>query len=356
MSIDRYQQFNLNSIDRRKFLKYGGLGVGSSILAACNSNPTSPIANNDEKSDKINFGINWVAEAEYGGYYQAVATGIYKAAGLDVTIKQGGPRINVGLLLMLGGIDLAVGSGFEAITAIESGLPKVVVASIFQKCTNILMVHRETGVTSIPQLKGKPVYVGSGGASTYWPFLRTKYGFNDSQKRPYQFDVAPFLADKSVAMQGLLTSEPFTVEKKGGFKPVVLLLADAGFNPYEFTIETTRRLVETKPELVQRFVDASIKGWYSYLADPAPGNALIKKDNPEMTDELLSYSLARLKEANVIVGGDAASRGIGSMSDTRWKTLFDDMVKAGVYKANTNYQEAYTLQFVNKGADYYQKG
>ncbi len=356
MNIDPQQQLNLNSIDRRKFIKYGCLGVSSSILAACNNNSNLPTASGDEKLDKINFGLNWVAEAEYGGYYQAVATGIYKAAGLDVTVKQGGPRINVGLLLMLGGIDLAVGSGFEAISAIESGLPKLVVASIFQKCTNVLMVHRETGVTSIPQLKGKPVYVGSGGAVTYWPFLRSKYGFTDNQKRPYQFDVAPFLADKTVAMQGLLTSEPFTVEQKGGFKPVVLLLADAGFNPYEFTIETTRRLVETKPELVQRFVDASIKGWYSYLADPAPGNALIKKDNPEMTDELLSYSLARLKESNVVIGGDSTTKGIGAMSDERWKAHFDDMVKAGVYKSNTNYQEAYTLQFVNKGAEYYKKG
>lgn len=356
MNINPHQQVSLNSIDRRRFIKYGCLGISSGVLAACNSKSNLPAANNTGKLDKINFGIDWVAEAEYGGYYQAVATGIYKAHGLDVTIKQGGPRINVGLLLMLGGIDLSVGSGGEAITAIESGLPKVVVASIFQKCTNILMVHPGTGITSIPQLKGKPVYVGSGGASTYWPLLRTKYGFTDSQKRPYQFDVAPFLADKNVAMQGLLTSEPLTVEKKGGFKPVVMLLADAGYNPYEFTIQTTRRLVETRPELVQRFVDASIKGWYSYLANPAPGNALIKKDNPEMTDELLDYSIARLKEVKVILGGDAETKGIGSMSDERWKTMFDDMVKARVYQPNTNYKEAYTLQFVNKGAEYYQKG
>jgi NitT/TauT family transport system substrate-binding protein len=157
-----------------------------------------------------------------------------------------------------------------------------------------------------------------------------------------------------VAQQGILTSEPYSIEKEGNIKPVVMLLADAGYNPYDFTIETTKRLVETRADLVQKFVDASIKGWYSYQADPTAGNALIKKDNPEMTDDLLAYSLEKLKERNILFYGEAETKGIGAMTDERWQTLFDDMVKAKVYKPDTKFKDAYTLQFVNKGAKYYQ--
>ncbi len=343
--------------NRRKFLQYCSLGLGATILTtACDrtGKSASTVAINTGKLDKINFGLSWVAEAEYGGYYQAVAEGIYQKHGLDVKIIQGGPRVNNGLLLMLGGIDLAVSTGYEAIKAIETNLPKVTVAAIFQKASSVIIAHPNTGVSSISQLKGRPIYVASAGASTYWPFFRKKYGFSDSQLRPYNFDIKPFLADKKVTQQGIVTSEPFSIEKEGKFKPVVMLVADAGYNPYDFTIETTKRLVETKPELVQRFVDASIKGWYSYLADPTAGNKLIKKDNPEMTDELLSYSITKLKELQIIQGGDAQTKGIGMMTDIRWKTLFDDMTKVGVYKSDTNYREAYTTQFVGKGKEYYQ--
>jgi NitT/TauT family transport system substrate-binding protein len=340
-------------LNRRQFLQYGSIGLTSGVIAACNN--TSIIGGT--KLDKINLGLSWVAEAEYGGYYQAVAKNIYQDYGLDVTIKQGGPRMNAGMMLMSGAWDFAIGTALEAITAIETGLPKVTVASIFQKNIQVLIAHPNTGVSSISQLKGRPIYIASAGASTFWPFFRSKYGFTDNQLRAYKFDIKPFLADKTVAQQGLLTSEPFTIEKEGNVKPVVMLLADAGYNPYDFTIETTKRMVETRSEVVQRFVDASIKGWYSYMKDPVPGNALIKKDNPskEMTDELIAFSIAKLKEKEILTSGDAASLGIGAMSDQRWKTLFDDMAKAGVYKAGTNYQEAYTLKFVNKGAEYYQK-
>jgi NitT/TauT family transport system substrate-binding protein len=342
--------------NRRKFLQYCSLGLGATLLpTACTPNGKPNTVNiNTGKLDKINFGLSWVAEAEYGGFYQAIADGIYREHGLDVKIVQGGPRVNVGLLLMLGALDLAVGTGFEAVKAIETNLPKITVAAIFQKSSSVIIAHPNTGVSSIGQLKGRPIYMASAGAAAVWPFFRRKYGFTDSQLRPYNFDVKPFLANKNVAQQGILTSEPFTIEKEGKFKPVVMLYADAGYNPYDFTIETTKRLVETKPELVQKFVDASIKGWYSYLRDPTKGNVLIKKDNPEMTDELLNYSLNKLKEIKVINGGEAELKGIGMMTDARWKTLFDDMVKVGVYKSDTNYREAYTTQFIGKGKEYYQ--
>ncbi|NMG06484.1 ABC transporter substrate-binding protein [Brasilonema sp. UFV-L1] len=346
-------------MNRRKFIKYSSMSVGTGMLVACtNNNKQSTVtsASNSKTNtnlDKVTFSIHWVAEAEYGGFYQAVATGIYRDHGLDVIIKPGGPRGNYTLLLMGGSVDLIMGHSGDAIGAIRDGVPMITVAAIFQKDPQVLITHPGKGYDSIEKLKGKPILVGSGGEATYWPFLKAKYGFTDDQKRPYNFNVQPFLKDKNIIQQGLLTAEPFEIKKKGGFDPVVLLLADYGYNAYSFTIETTKKLVETNPDLVQRFVDASIKGWYSYLEEPIPGNNLIKKDNPDMTDEQLSFTLKKLKENVIITGGDAQQLGIGAMSHERWQLLFDNLVKTGVYDANLNYKDAFTLQFVNKGVEYY---
>ncbi|AUT03926.1 nitrate ABC transporter substrate-binding protein [Nostoc sp. CENA543] len=349
----------VSKINRRKFLKYSSIATGSGILAACTNGGKSPSVNttfrprNTGQLDKVTFSLHWVAEAEYGGFYQAVATGIYRDHGLDVTIKPGGPRGNYTLLLMGGSVDLIMGHSGDAIGALKDGVPMITIASIFQRDPQVLIAHPGTGNDSLEKLKGKPILVGSGGEATYWPFLKAKYGFTDDQKRPYNFDVQPFLQDKNIIQQGLLTAEPFEIKKKGGFDPTVLLLADYGYNAYSFTIETTKKLVEVNADLVQRFVDASIKGWYSYLQDPVPGNNLIKKDNPNMSDEQISFTLEKLKENGIVTGGDAQQLGIGAMTQERWQSFYDNLVKTGVFDNSINYQEAFTLQFVNKGVDYY---
>ncbi len=359
------------NLNRRQFLQYGSLALGSGVLAACGTGTTSTSTASPTASpktspgaspavsptslDKITYGTNWFAQAEHGGFYQAVATGIYKEHGLDVTIKMGGPQVNGTQLLMGNAIDFFMGYGSDAIRAVEEGIPKITVASMFQKDPQILLVHPDQGVKTIADLKGKPVLVSAAANSTFWPWLKAKYGFTDEQKRPYNFTMGPFLADKTMAQQGYLSSEPLKIEKEGGFKPVVLLMADGGWTPYSTTIETRKEIVDTKPDLVQRFVDASIKGWYSYFENPTPGNELIKKDNPQMSDDQLAYGVTKMKEYGIVVSGDAEKQGIGSMSDQRWKTFFDDMASAGVYKVGTKYQDAYTLKFVNKGADYYKK-
>jgi NitT/TauT family transport system substrate-binding protein len=350
----------IRPIRRRKFLQYGSLLLGSGLVVACNnssnkaSSPnTSPASNSSSsgKLDKVTYGTNWYAEAEHGGFYQAIATGIYKEHGLDVTIKMGGPQVNGTQLLMGGAVDFFMGYGADAIQAVEQGIPKVTVAAIFQKDPQVLIAHPNTGVKTLTDLKGKPIFVSGTANTTFWPFLKAKYGFTDDQKRPYNFNPGPFLADKNSAQQGYITSEPGIISKQGGFEPVVFLLADYGYTPYSTTIETKRELVEKNPDLVQRFVDASIKGWYSYLQDPAPGNKLIKQANPEMTDELLTYSVQKLKEYGLILSGDAQKMGIGAMTEARWKSLFDTMSKGGVFKPDTKLQNAFTLQFVNKGLD-----
>ncbi|NES83245.1 MAG: ABC transporter substrate-binding protein [Moorea sp. SIO2B7] len=342
----------MNKINRRQFIYYSSLSLGASLVAGCSakttqvtSNSTSSATNN--KLDKITFGINWFAEPEYGGFYQALATGIYQKYGLDVIIKVGGPRVNGTQLLMSGVVDFFIGDATNAIKAIQAGIPKITVASIFQKDPRILLAHPNVGNDSLENLKGKPIYI-TGTNAGFWTFLKAKYGFTDEQARPYYFSVVPFIKDKNSAQQGYITSEAFKVEKEAGFKPLIFLLADYGYNPYTNNIETRKELVDKNPDLVQRFVDASIKGWYSYLANPAPANELIKQENPEMSDDLIAYGLESMKKYGIIISGDAEINGIGAMTESRWKEFFENQVALGVFKPETDYKQAFTLKFVNK--------
>ncbi|MEM9450654.1 MAG: ABC transporter substrate-binding protein [Cyanobacteria bacterium P01_E01_bin.6] len=354
---------HLISMRRRRFLKYGAITAGTGILAACSGQdaPVSDTSTPDEDTtstaptelDQITFGTNWYAQAEHGGFYQAVATGIYEAHGLDVTIQMGGPQVNGTQLLMGGAVDFFMGYTSAAIKAVEEGIPKITVAAMFQKDPQILLAHPDTGIETLEDLKGRPIFISAAANTTYWPFLMAKYGFTEDMKRPYNFNSGPFLTDTNSAQQGYLSSEPRKIEEEGGFAPLVFLLADYGYEPYSTTIETRKEIVDSNPDLVQRFVDASIKGWYSYFDDPTPGNELIKQDNPEMSDEQIAYGIAKMQEYGILMSGDAESLGVGAMTDDRWKSFFDTMVEAGIFSADTDYTEAYTLNFVNKGVDAY---
>jgi NitT/TauT family transport system substrate-binding protein len=339
-------------LSRRQFIQSSCISISSSFLAACaNSNQATTTSSG---LDKVTFGTNWLAQAEHGGFYQAIATGIYKNHGLDVTIKMGGPQVPSGTQLLMGGaVDFFMGYGIDAINAVAQGIPKITVAAIFQKDPQCIISHPNTAIKTLADLKGKPIYVSAAANLNYWPVLKAKYGFTDAQKRPYNFNTAPFLADKTSAQQGYITSEPYAIEKQGGFKPLVFLLADYGYQTYATTIEAKKELVEKNPNLVQRFVDASIKGWYSYLENPQPGNQLIQKQNPEMTDEQITYGIKKLKEYGIILSGEAETQGIGAMTDARWKLLFASMVNTRLSGPNVNYKDAFTLEFVNKGRDYY---
>ncbi|HZT25565.1 MAG TPA: ABC transporter substrate-binding protein [Pseudolabrys sp.] len=302
-----------------------------------------------QKLDKVRFGTNWVAEAEHGGFYQALADGTYRKYGLDVTIVPGGPNVNNRILLPVGKIDFFMSANsLQSFDAVEHNIPTVAVAASFQKDPQVLIAHPD--VASFEALKSLTLFVSKEGMTTYFQWLKADYGFNEAKVKPYTFNAQPFIADKRSAMEGYVTSEPFAVEKQAHFKPKVFLLADYGFNSYSTLIETRRDLVEKKPDLVQRFVDASAIGWYHYLyGDASAGNALIKKQNPEMTDGQLAYSIAKMKEDGIVDSGDTLKLGIGAMTDAHWKSFFDKMVRAGVVKAGLDYKRAYTLQFVDKG-------
>lgn len=300
--------------------------------------------------DHVAFGTDWRAEAEAGGYYQAIATGIYKKYGLDVTLRQGGPQVNHDELLAAGRLDFdEAPNSFTGLNFVRQKIPMVAVAAFFQKDPSVLIAHPGVGNNGLADLKGKPIMIGADTRVGYWLFLKAKFGYSDSQIRPYTFNLAPFLANKHAIQQGYLTSEPYLIEQHG-VKPVVMLLADSGYSSYGSLIETSQKLVDEKPGLVQRFVDASIEGWYSYLyGDPAPANALIKKDNPEETDGLLAYARREMKKAGIVDSGDALTHGIGAMNDARWKSFFDIMAKEGLYPKTMDWRKAYTLRFVNKG-------
>jgi NitT/TauT family transport system substrate-binding protein len=318
------------------------IGTAATLLSVA---LTTPIA----AQDKVSFGTDWKAQAEHGGFYQAIAAGIYRKHGLEVTLRPGGPQVNHAQLLAAGRLDFNMTpDSFGSLNFTRENVPMVAVAAMFQKDPKVLISHPGVGNDNLESLKGKPIMIGSDTRAGLWLFLKSKYGYAESQIRPYNFNVAPFLTDRNATQQGYLSSEPLTIEKQG-IKPVVHLIADYGYSSYAAIIQTSQKLVQEKPDLVQRFVNASIEGWYSYTyGDPSPGNALIKKDNPEMTDELIAYGRSKLTERGVIDSGDSTTLGIGAMSEARWKDFFDVMSKEGLYPASMDWKKAYTLAFVNK--------
>ncbi len=302
--------------------------------------------------ERLVFHTDWRAQAEHGGYYQAIAAGLYAKAGIECDLRQGGPNLNIGQLLLTGRVDMIMSNSFEAFTYVREDAPFFTIASIFQKDPQVLIGHPDTGFDTFEDLKGRTLLIGSGGRVTYWPYLRRKYGLSDSQLRPYTFNMAPFLADRNVVQQGFLTSEPYSIAQAIGRPPPLLLIADAGFSAYQTTIAISRKLAGEKRDLIQRFVDATLEGWAQYLeGGPAieAANALIKKANPEQTDDRIAYAIRLLNERGIVMSGDALTGGIGAMSDARWQGFYRSMVDVGVLPAGLDVGRAYTLDFVNKG-------
>jgi len=317
------------------------LAGGTALLAA------PPFVRAQGSLTKLSFQTGWLAQAEHGGLYQAQATGIYREHGIDLEIRQGGPQMNVVSLFVAGKSDFTEIDSFRMISMAQEKLPGVAVAAFFQKDPRVLMSHAGVGNDTLESLKGKPILVATAGRQTYWQWLKSKYGFADEQIRPYTFNIAPFLADKKVSMQGYITSEPFAA-RQAGVDPVIHLLADSGFDNYAGVALASPKMVQEKPELVQRFVTATAKGWQSYLhGDPAPANKAIRAHNPDMGEDKLAYAIDALRKWGIVEGGDAKTLGIGAMTDARWQRFYDMMVAAGAQQGGVDLKSGYTLQFVN---------
>jgi NitT/TauT family transport system substrate-binding protein len=297
--------------------------------------------------EKFVFLTNWYAQAEHGGFYQAQALGLYKQAGLDVTVRMGGPQVNGLQLLAAGQVDCFMGYDVQTMKAREQGVNAVSVAAAFQKDPQVMIGHPET-VKTMADLKGKTILISGDANTNYWPWLRSTFGLSDSQVRPYTFNIQPFVADKNVVQQGYLSSEPFAIEKEAKFKPTVMLLADHGWTPYSTTIVCMEDTLKKKPRQVAAFVKASMQGWRDYLkTDPAAANVLIKRDNPNMTDDLLANGIKLMLSTGMVLGGDAATQGVGTMTEARMKKTYDMMVAMKLLDpAKVDLKKTYTTEFV----------
>jgi NitT/TauT family transport system substrate-binding protein len=310
----------------------------------------SPLAT---AADKVTLALNWVAQPELGGFYQAVADGTYAAHGLDVTIKPGGPMVNNRPLLAFEQVDFLIGTNLlHPFDAVKQKVPTKAVAAFLQKDPQCLLAHPDSGYTEWDQLKQAPLYMGNTGRLSFFRWLNTAHGFQRSKLRPYNHVLTPFLVDKTGVMQGYATAEPKRIAEALGREPKVFLLADHGWTSYSTLLETRLKLIEQKPDLVQRFVDASILGWQRYLHDDdvTAANALIQRANPAMTDEQIAYSRAKMREWGLVESGDALNRGIGAMNVERVREFYQAMVAAGMYAAgDLDPTAAVEARFVNKG-------
>lgn len=302
--------------------------------------------------DKVTYGTDWLAQAEHGGFYQAIADGTYAKYGLDVTIVPGGPQAANRALLIAGKIDFYMGGVLSSLDSVKEGIPMVTVATFFQKDPQVLMTHPDAPYETFADLaKAEKIIMGKDVLVTKFEWMKKNYeGFRDEQYVPYTFNPAPFIADPLSVQQGYITSEPFAIEQQGGFKPKLFLFADEGYNAYSTTIETSQKLVDENPDLVQRFVDASIIGWYNYLyGDNSAANELIKKDNPEMTDEQIAFSLAKMKEYGILVSGDAETKGIGCLTEERYGDFFEKLAAIGLYESTLDWKKAIDTRFACEG-------
>ena len=332
-----------------KALRSIAIGLAA-LVCACSPAPKDDPAAGAEGLTTIRFATDWRAQAEHGGFYQALANGEYEKRGLKVEIVQGGPGVNVPQLLAAGAVEMGMGSNsFIVLNLAQENAPVTAVAAFMQKDPQVLIAHPDQGIETIADLKDRPILLSDASVTAFWVWLKAKYGFTDDQVRKYTFNAAPFLSDKRVAQQGYVTSEPYTIEKEAGFAPKVFLLADNGYPGYATMVLARNDLIADNPEAVRAFVEASVAGWRDYLyGDPSAADALIRADNPEMTQDVLDQAREKLKSYGIVDGGEASQ--IGLMTDARWQEFFEMARDQGVYPADMNYRAAYSLDFVQSPA------
>jgi NitT/TauT family transport system substrate-binding protein len=321
--------------------------VLAASLAACSRAP-APKAGG---LTPIRLQTDWRAEAEQGGFYEALANGEYAKRGLKVTIVPGGPGVNVPQMVASGAVDMGIGSNsFIVVNLAAEHVPVKAVAAFMQKDPQVLIAHPDVGIHSLADMKGHPIFISDASVTAFWVWLKAKYGFTDDQIRKYAFSNAPFLADKRVVQEGYVTSEPYTIEKEGHLKPAVFLLADEGYPGYAGMVLAPDRLISSDPKAVRAFVEASAAGWKAYLfGDPAPGDALILKDNHEITEDVLAQAREKMRSYGIVDSGDSKTLGVGAMTDKRWADFFTVASGMGVFPKSLDYKAAYTLQFVGPG-------
>ncbi|MCK9919406.1 ABC transporter substrate-binding protein [Microbacteriaceae bacterium K1510] len=300
-----------------------------------------------QAAEKITFGLNWVPEGEHCGFFQAQARGFYKEAGLEVDLRPGNPNVNMPLLVAAGEMDMGMGSSFTTLNLVNRGIPARTVAAYFQKDPQTLVAHAGQGVKTLEDLKGRPVMIGQFSRNEFWQFLKARFGFTDDQLRPYSYSPAPFLADPKAVQQGYVTEDAALLGKALPEPPVVLLLADYGYDNYATTIFATDKYIDAHPQTVQAFVDATRKGYEECMTgDYTPAMKAILALDATGGEELFNFKIGEMRKRGLVDGGDAGKHGVGAMTDERWASFFQVMSEAGVYSKTLDYKAAYTLRFV----------
>ena len=327
--------------DRRAVLA-GGAAVA---LAGCSSSEPQV---DDEGRVRIRFATDGRADAGHGGFYQALASGAYARRGLNVQIVQGGPSVNVPQLLASGAVELGMGSNsFIPMNLVAQGAPVKAVAAFFQKDPQVLIAHPDPALNGIADLAGRPILLADASRDAFWVWVKARYGFTDDQVRPYDFTSAAFLADDRAVQQGSLTGEPYAIEKEAGFAPRVLLLADEGYPSYGCMVLAPDAFARDNAAALRAFLAASVEGWRDYMqGDSRAADALIRKDNPDMIQDMLDQARVRLRENAVVSGGDAALYGLGAMTQERWRDFYQVASEAGVYPQGLNWRDAFTTQYL----------
>lgn len=332
----------------RRLLIGGAAATAMASLAAVSACNPEQAEVDDQGRIRIRFATDWRAQAEHGGFYQALASGAFAKRGLNVQIVQGGPNVNVPQLLASGAVELGMGSNsFIPMNLVAGGAPVKAVAAFFQKDPQVLIAHPDPALKTIADLVGRPILLAAASRDAFWVWLKAKYGFTDDQVRTYTFNSAPFLADRRAVQQGYLTSEPWTIEQEAGFVPKTFLLADEGYPSYATMVLAPNAFARDNAAALRAFLAASVEGWRDYIdGDARAADALIRKDNPEMTQATLDQAREKLRTYGVVDGGDAALYGLGAMTEERWKAFFDVTAEAGVYPANLNWRDAFTTQYL----------
>ena len=320
------------------------------VLCLCSCSEEGENMSAEDNLIEITFATDWKAQAEQGGFYQALAAGLYEKNGLKVKIIQGSSNVNVPRLIASNAIEFVIGSNsFIPLNMVANKIPGKAVMAIFQKDPQIIMTHPENDIRNLEDMRDLPIMISDASIGAFWLWLKSKYGFTDSQIRKKTFSLAPFLSNKSSIQQGYLTSEPFLVEKEADFAPRVFLLADYGYPSYGAMVLASSEVITNNPEIVKAFVNASIEGWRQYIyEDPSLGNELIMLENNEMKEDILLQAIKKIRNYELVSNEISKGLDIGLMTDIKWESFFETMASNGVYEKNLKWRESFTLDFINK--------
>jgi NitT/TauT family transport system substrate-binding protein len=284
-------------------LKPGALAITFMLLACgCSRQRPAEAQAATPQLFKVTLQLDWVAEPEHGGFYQALAKGYFKEAGLDVTILEGGQNAFVMQKLATGKVDIGQADSTNTLIAIAQGLPVIQIGAVFQNDPSVLMLHADNPVKRFEDLDGKTIM-----ARPEWAFLlylKYKYHINFNLI-PQEFSVANFIADKNFIQQGYYTAEPYYIVKGGAKYPKFLFAWDAGFDAYT-AIVANRPWAERNPDKLRAFMAAYIRGEKDYIeGDPTPAHDIMKRLNKNDTDDFLAFCRKMMIDGGLVTGRNA---------------------------------------------------